>query len=84
MREFDGTSLTSWLDAVEEVGVPELVAVAAGIRRDRMAIDAMLEVAWSNDNGQLEGQVNRLTMLKRHMNGRANFDLLRQRVLYAA
>lgn len=33
--------------------------------------------------GQLEGQVNRLKMLKRAMYGRANFDLLRQRVLYA-
>ena len=31
-----------------------------------------------------EGQVNRLKYLKRQMYGRAKFDLLRQRVLYAA
>lgn len=82
VREFDGASLASWLDEVETVGIAELVAFAMGIRRDRAAIDAMLEVAWSN--GQVEGQVNRLKTLKRQMYGRANFDLLRQRVLYAA
>ena len=82
MAEFDGRSLASWLDEVETGGIAELVAFAIGIRRDRAAIDAMLEVAWSN--GQVEGQVNRLKTLKRQMYGRANFDLLRQRVLYAA
>ncbi|MFN8475736.1 MAG: hypothetical protein U0822_26375 [Anaerolineae bacterium] len=35
-------------------------------------------------NGQLEGQINRLKMLKRQMYGRAHFDLLRRRVLQAA
>ena len=37
---------------------------------------------WSN--GQAEGQITRLKLLKRPMDGRANFDLLRQRVLLAA
>jgi transposase len=32
----------------------------------------------------VEGQVNRLKVLKRQMYGRAKFDLLRQRVLHAA
>jgi hypothetical protein len=35
---------------------------------------------WSN--GQLEGQVNRLKLIKRMMYGRGGFDLLRRRVLY--
>jgi transposase len=39
----------------------------------------MLQLQWSN--GQLEGQINRLKTIKRSMYGRANFDLLRQRVL---
>ncbi|MCA1634027.1 MAG: hypothetical protein LC802_10005 [Acidobacteria bacterium] len=30
-----------------------------------------------------KGQVNRLKMIKRQMYGRANFDLLRARVLHA-
>ena len=42
---------------------------------------AALELPWSN--GQTEGQVNRLKMLKRQMYGRANLDLLRIRLLYA-
>lgn len=39
-------------------------------------------MVWSN--GQTEGQVNRLKLIKRTMYGRANFDLLRQRVLRTA
>ena len=40
---------------------------------------AAVSSEWSN--GQTEGQVNRLKMLKRQMYGRANFDLLRAQVL---
>lgn len=34
--------------------------------------------------GQVEGQITRLKLLKRQMYGRAKFDLLRRRVLHAA
>ncbi len=37
---------------------------------------------WSN--GPVEGQINRIKLIKRQMFGRAKFDLLRQRVLQAA
>lgn len=41
-------------------------------------------VVWSlSQNGQLEGQVNRLKLIKRMMYGRAKFDLLRVRVLHS-
>ena len=43
---------------------------------------ATLTLPWSN--GQAEGQINRLKMLKRQSYGRASFDLLRRRVLLAA
>ena len=43
---------------------------------------ATLEYEWSQ--GQVEGQINRLKLIKKQMYGRANFDLLRQRVLGAA
>ena len=46
------------------------------------AVRAGLTLIWSN--GQVEGNVNRLKLIKRQMYGRANFDLLRQRVLHAA
>ena len=36
-------------------------------------------MTWSN--GQSEGQINRLKLIKRQMYGRAKFDLLRLRVL---
>jgi transposase len=32
----------------------------------------------------VEGQINRLKLIKRQMYGRANFDLLRKRVLLAS
>jgi transposase len=41
-----------------------------------------LEQPWSQ--GQTAGQVTRLKLVKRMMYGRANFDLLRLRVLHAA
>ena len=49
------------------------------IRADYAAVTAALELRWSN--ARCEGQVPRLKLLKRQMHGRANFDLLRQRVL---
>jgi len=49
---------------------------------DRAAVEAGLIQEWSN--GQTEGQINKLKLLKRQMYGRAGFDLLRRRVLHAA
>ena len=37
---------------------------------------------WSN--GQVEGQIHRLKLLKRQMYGRAKLDLLRARLMQAA
>ena len=50
-------------------------------KRDRERLDGWLEEA---SGGQTEGQVTRLKLIKRSMYGRANFDLLRRRVLRAA
>ncbi len=36
----------------------------------------------SHNNGQAEGQVTRIKLIKRMMYGRAGFPLLRQRVLH--
>ena len=49
---------------------------------DGDAIQAAVTLPWST--GQVEGQINRLKMLKRQMYGRANLDLLAQRFLLAA
>ncbi|MGH2536020.1 MAG: ISL3 family transposase [Candidatus Promineifilaceae bacterium] len=74
--------LDPWLRACQESGVASLQTFAAGIKQDYGAIRAALETIWSN--GQTEGQVNRLKMVKRQMYGRASLDLLRIRVLYAS
>jgi transposase len=47
---------------------------------DKQAIQAGLTEEWSN--GQTEGQINRLKTLKRQRDGRAGFNLLRQRFLH--
>jgi transposase len=82
VHDRDHAALEGWLTAAEQSGVPEAIGFAAGIRRDRRAVDAALTMEWSN--GQLEGQVNRVKVLKRRKYGRAGFDLLRQRVLHTA
>ena len=79
VRKRLGGELDAWLLAVSESKVPELMGFASGLARDKAAVVAVLTVAWNN--GQTEGQVNRLKFLKRRGFGRANFDLLQQRVL---
>ena len=53
-----------------------------GLKKDIAAVTAAVDTDWSN--GQTEGQINRLKTIKRQMYGRANFDLLRKRVLLAS
>ena len=65
--------------SAETSGIPELNGFATGIRRDHAAVAAGIEKPWSN--GQVEGQVHRLKLLKRQMYGRSGFLLLRRRVL---
>ena len=71
-----------WLRAAQESGVVEMQGFATSLQSDRAAVEAALSTAWSQ--GQVEGQITRLKLIKREMFGRANFDLLRRRVLQAA
>ena len=73
--------LEPWLDACTTSDIAQVQSFAVGIQQDSAAIHAALDTAWSN--GQTEGQVNRLKFIKRQMYGRAHFDLLRLRVLWA-
>jgi transposase len=74
VRERDLAALSGWLRLAEESGVVELRGVAVGMRRDRAAIEAALQLPWSQ--GQTEGQVTRLKLTKRAMYGRGGLDLL--------
>ena len=78
-RERNASALEPWLKEATESGVPELRTFAKGIKRDQDAILAALTYEWSQ--GQVEGHVHRLKLLKRQSYGQAGFDLLRHRVL---
>lgn len=76
-----GQELPAWLDAVEAGDLPELRSLAIGMRRDLPAIINGLTLEHSS--GAVEGNVTRVKKLKRDGYGRANFDLLRARILLA-
>jgi transposase len=79
LRERQAEKLDAWLDSARSSKVKELRNFATKLRSDLPAVRAALQLHWNN--GQTEGQVNRLKTIKRAMYGRANFDLLRKRVL---
>jgi transposase len=82
VRKQTPTTLSEWLSKAEGLGCAELQNFAAGLRQDEAAVAAALTEKWSN--GPVEGQVNRLKMIKRQMYGRAGFQLLRARVRFAS
>jgi transposase len=82
VKERRANDLRGWIIEAQRSGIPEFVTFATGITADIGAVRAALEYEWSN--GQTEGQVHRLKLIKRQMYGRAKLDLLRARVLYAA
>jgi transposase len=82
VRERAAEQLDPWLAGVLASPWRELKRFAQGLRQDDAAVKAALTSRYSN--GPTEGQVNRLKLFKRQMYGRAQLDLLRQRVLYAA
>jgi len=82
VRKLQGEQLESWLRSVRACHIPELHRFARGLERDKAAVLAGLTL--SHNNGQVEGQVTRIKLIKRMMYGRAGFALLRQRVLHRA
>lgn len=79
VRSRQGSHLDSWLSKVQACDIQELQRFANGLERDKAAVLAGLTLVHSN--GQVEGQVTRIKLIKRMMFGRAGFALLRQRVL---
>jgi hypothetical protein len=79
IRQQDASALMPWLEAIVASGIDTLKRFASGIEQDFDAVNAALRLPYSQ--GQVEGQVNRLKLIKRQMYGRAKFDLLRKRVL---
>lgn len=82
VRERRGAELGAWLADAQSSGIRELRQFALKVRKDEAAVQAGCALEWSN--GQTEGQITRLKLLRRQMYGRAQDDLLRQRARYAA
>ena len=80
IRDRDAQALDAWLADATASPVPELQRFAGSLRRDYAAVSAALKLPWSN--GQVEGQINRLKLIKRQMFGRDKLELLRVRVLH--
>ncbi|MCB0033447.1 MAG: ISL3 family transposase [Anaerolineales bacterium] len=71
--------LDSWMRAAKNSTVNRLADFAKGLEQDLAAVKASLIYKWSTS--PVEGQINRLKLIKRTMYGRAKFDLLKKRVL---
>jgi transposase len=71
-----------WRETVARSGLGELKSFAENLMNDEAAVREAMRSKWSN--GQTEGQINRLKLVKRQMYGRGKADLLRARVLHAA
>ncbi len=82
LKERQEEQFSGWLERAQQSGIKEFQGFVAGLRRDNAAVVAALSMETSN--GQTEGQVHRLKLIKRMGYGRANFDLLRLRVLHGS
>ena len=65
VRERTVDALTDWIARATASCVAELGSFATGLQRDLAAVTAGLALPWSN--GQVEGQINRLKLIKRTM-----------------
>jgi transposase len=83
LRKRKGRRLEHWYAMATQQDVPASIRqFAEGLKNDWAAVTAALTFHWNN--GSAEGHISRLKMIKRQMYGRANFDLLRARFLFAS
>jgi transposase len=68
LHEQTDAGLTPWFKEVQNSGIAELISFAKGLQRDEAAVRAGLSLKWSQ--GPVEGNINRLKLIKRSMYGR--------------
>src|SRR5208337_4603265 len=66
---------------IEKARTSLVASFANGIANDKAAVLAVITSPWSN--GQTEGQITKLKLVKRQMYGRGKLDLLQARVIGA-
>ena len=81
MRQRQPEQLDPWLQRAAQSTLKALQRFAKGLCEDYAAVKAGVTFPWST--GPVEGHINRLKMLKRHMYGPARLDLLSRRFLLA-
>jgi transposase len=82
LKKGDENDYENWQEKVRRTaGNQELKNFAFRLGKDARAIRGAITTDWSN--GQTEGQVNRLKLIKRQMYGRASFEVLKAKVLFA-
>lgn len=72
-------ALDPWIDRARTSIV---ASFASGVVKDKAAVSAAITSPWSN--GQTEGQITKLKLVKRQMYGRGKIDLLEARVVGGA
>jgi transposase len=82
VRTRGGDQLDTWVTAVQDAHLPILYTFVKALLKEASALRAGL--TRSTSQGQTEGFVHKLKLIKRQGFGRAGFALLRQRVLHAA
>jgi transposase len=76
LRERDPDALPAWIaDAAGSM----LASFGKGIAADQAVVGAAMTQPWSN--GQTEGQITKLKLVRRQMYGRGKLDLLRARLI---
>ena len=66
---------------IERAKASLVAGFANGVTKDKAAVSAAISSGWSN--GQAEGQICKLKLVKRQMYGRGKLDLLQARVIGA-
>lgn len=78
IRRTDAIELEPW---ITESKRSLIASFANGVAHDKSAVHAAITQPWSN--GQVEAQITKLKLVKRHMYGRAKLDLLQARLIGA-
>jgi transposase len=82
LRWRKGARLEAWLDTATASSLGDLERFAARLSNDLPAVQA--GVTLRDGDGQTEGHVTKLKLVKRQGSGQAKVDLLRKRLVRAA
>lgn len=82
VRHQSTENLETWLKKARTSGIRQFLSFARSIEQDKAAILAGLTLPYST--GPVEGQINRLKLIKREAYGRAGLSYLQHRFLPAA